>query len=425
MQLNKLFVQGIYGELYRLYRWHERPILGPIQPENLSDKCTASRFVRRLSMEHADWLKVLCEMDAITANSDISLDHSQRDVINLVMRGRLIAYSLGSLDVHNMGDYPIINAPQGVQYHFILASLLLLSESDEVKSFRNEWQQAEAFLEALALSDEQLDMLISGLELRAWPNRADRIESLKTAFSMGQIAVVIVRDSVVVPPKRSPEDLPVEYYSPKPYTLGSHEEPGYVPPENPHAGLHNQEELTPDFTTSAESFKTTRQVDMRNLSPEDKVVREALKEQGWKEYKVEEILTSGDQFSLEKMDKGDKLYGFVTGGRDISTLDNKAYWLDEKSLADVETEFFRQGYWDKEGVKGYLALPCFNRANDMITVELTEDQTVVKSTIGKATELLRYDGADGYTTGILNKTMNGGGTQISPNARRLTLLSGK
>jgi len=182
-------------------------------------------------MEHADWLNVLREMDAITANSNISLDHSQRDVINLVMRGRLIAYSLGSLDVHNMGDYPIINTPQGVQYHFILSSLLLLSESDEVKSFRNEWQQAEEFLETLALSDEQLAMLISGLELRAWPNRADRVESLKTAFAMGQIAVVIVRDSVVVPPKRGPEDLPVEEYTPKPYTLGPHEEPGYVPPQ--------------------------------------------------------------------------------------------------------------------------------------------------------------------------------------------------
>ena len=232
-------------------------------------------------------------MDAITANSDISLDHSQHDVINLMMRGRLIAYSLGNFDVDNMGDYPVINAPEGVQYHFVLASLLLLSESDEVKSFRNEWQQAEEFLETLALTDDQLGMLISGLKLRAWPNRADRIKSLKTAFAMGQIAVVIIRDSVVVPPKRSPEDLPVEYYTPKPYTLGPHEEPGYEPPENPHSGLHNQEALTPDFSTSAESFKTTRQVDMRNLSPEDEIVSEALDEQGWTKDKVKQVLKSG------------------------------------------------------------------------------------------------------------------------------------
>jgi len=376
-------------------------------------------------MEHADWLNVLRGMDAITANSDISLSDSQHDVINLLMRGRLIAYSLGNIDLNSMGDYPIINAPQGVQYHFILPGMLLLSEPNEVKSFRNEWQQSEAFIEKLALSDEQLAMLIPGLGLRAGPTRADRIDSLKTAFAMGQIAVVITRDSMVVPKRKGPEDLPVEEYTPKPYTLGPHEEPGYVPPENPHSGLHNREELTPDFNTSVESFKTTRQVDMKNLSPEDDVARKALKVQGWGEDKIEEVLTSGDQFTLEEMDKGDKLYGFITGGRDISTLDNKAYWLDKNGFGDVEAEFFRQGHWDREGVKGYLALPCFNRANDMITVELTESQTVVKSTIGKATELLKYTGENGYTTGTLGKIMGGGGTQISPNARKLTLISGK
>jgi len=424
MQLNKLFVQGIYGELYRLYRWHERPILGPIQPENLSDKCTASRFVRRLRMEHADWLNVLREMDAITANSDISLDHSQRDVINLVMRGRLIAYSLGSLDVHNMGDYPIINTPQGVQYHFILASLLLLSESDEVKSFRNEWQQAGKFLEALALTDEQLSMLISGLKLRAWPNRGDRIESLKTAFAMGQVAVVIVRDSVVVPPKRGPEDLPVEYYTPKPYTLGPHEEPGYEPPENPHAGLHNQEALTPDFTTSAESFKTTRQVDMDNLSMEDKATRKALTDQGWKEKKVKQVLKSGDNFTETSYQLNDKLYGFNTAGC-ARKLDNSAYLLDEAGMSDVKGKYFKQGHWDKEGIKDYLALPCFNAASQIDVMEVTKPTTGIQSTIGKATELLRYDGADDYTTGTIGKIMGGGGRQITLDTSALKLLSGK
>jgi len=375
-------------------------------------------------MEHADWLKVLREMDAITVNSDISLDYSQRDVINLVIRGRLIAYSLGSLDVHNMGDYPIINTPQGVQYHFILSSLLLLSESDEVKSFRNEWQQAGEFLETLALSDEQLGMLISGLKLRAWPNQADRIDSLKTAFAMGQIAVVIIRDSVVVPPKRSPEDLPAEYYSPKPYTLGPHEEPGYEPPENPHAGLHNQEALTPDFTTSAESFKTTRQVDMKNLSQEDKATRKALKAQNWDKRKVEQIIKAGDDFTETSYETGDKLYGFNTAGR-ARSLDNSAYLLDETGMDDVKEKYFKQDYWDKEGVKDYLALPCFNQASTIDVMEVIEPTTGVQSTIGKATELLRYDGVDGYTTGTIGKIMGGGGTQITLDTSALKLLPGK
>jgi hypothetical protein len=44
---------------------------------------------------------------------------------------------------------------------------------------------------------------------------------------------------------------------------------------------------------------------------------------------------------------------------------------------------------------------------------LTESHTVVESTIGKATELIQYKGADGYSTGILGKIMGGGGTQIA------------
>ncbi len=83
--------------------------------------------------------------------------------------------------------------------------------------------------------------------------------------------------------------------------------------------------------------------------------------------------------------------------------------MDKDGFTDVEKRFFKQGHWDKEGVKDYLALPCFNRANAMMTVELTENQTAVKSTIGKATELLKYTGENGYTTGTLGKIMGGGG----------------
>ena len=412
LALHKLFVQGIYGQLYRLYRWYERPILGSIQPERLSDQWAASEFVRRLRMEHADWLQVLHDMDAITANSQRSLYYSQKDVTNLVLQERLIAYSLGHLGVYNMGDYPIINAPQGVKYHFILANLLLVSEADEVKSFRNEWQQAAAFIEALALTDEQLEQLISGLNLRAGPNRADRIKSLQIAFAMGEIAVVITRDSVVVPKRKGPEDLPAEYYSPKPYTLGPHEEPGYVPPENRHSGLHNQAALAPDFNTSAESFKTTRQVDMKNLSPEDDAAAEALDDQGWNKDKVKQVLKSGNNFTETPFNPGDKLYGFNTTGRPRN-LDNSAYLLDEASMDDVKSKYFKQGHWDKEGVKDYLALPCFNQASTIDVMTVTKPTTGIQSTIGKATERLRYDGADGYTTGTMGKIMGGGGRQIT------------
>ncbi|MCF6258054.1 MAG: hypothetical protein L3K25_17445 [Gammaproteobacteria bacterium] len=51
--------------------------------------------------------------------------------------------------------------------------------------------------------------------------------------------------------------------------------------------------------------------------------------------------------------------------------------------------------------------------------------TGIQSKIGKATELLRYDGADGYTTGTLGKIMGGGGQQITLDTSVLKLLPGK
>ncbi len=58
-------------------------------------------------------------------------------------------------------------------------------------------------------------------------------------------------------------------------------------------------------------------------------------------------------------------------------------------------------------------------------MEVTMPTTGIQSKIGKATELLRYDGADGYTTGTLGKIMGGGGQQITLDISALKLLSGK
>ncbi len=69
-----------------------------------------------------------------------------------------------------------------------------------------------------------------------------------------------------------------------------------------------------------------------------------------------------------------------------------------------------------------LALPCFNRANTIDVMEVTEETTGLKSTIGSATELLRYDGANGYSTGTYGKIMKGGGTQITIDTSKIKLI---
>ena len=94
-------------------------------------------------------------------------------------------------------------------------------------------------------------------------------------------------------------------------------------------------------------------------------------------------------------------------------------------MQDVREKYFKQGHWDREGVKDYLALPCFNAASSIDVMEVIEPTTGIRAKIGKATELLRYDGADGYTTGTLGKIMGGGGHQITLDTSALKLLSGK
>lgn len=197
-----------------------------------------------------------------------------------------------------------------------------------------------------------------------------------------------------------------------------------IPLRNPHQGLHNRDDLTPDLTTSANSFKTARKVDMRNLSEKDEITEKALINQGWKDNKIKQVLESGDDFTSKSYEVGDKMYGFNTAGRGRA-LDNSAYLLDEKAYQNVLKEYYKQGHWDKEGIKDYLALPCFNEASQIDVMEVTKPAIGVQSTIGKAAELIRYQGADDYTTGTLGKIMGGGGTQTTIDPSALKILTGQ
>jgi len=163
---------------------------------------------------------------------------------------------------------------------------------------------------------------------------------------------------------------------------------------------------------------------MDDLSEADEIVEQALRKQGWNEDKVKQVLKSGDGFIETPLKTEAKLYGFNTAGRPRN-LDNSAYLLDEAGMQDVREKYFKQGHWDREGVKDYLALPCFNAASSIDVMEVIEPTTGIRAKIGKATELLRYDGTDGYTTGTLGKIMGGGGSQITLDTSTLKLLPGK
>ncbi|BEU03748.1 hypothetical protein OAG1_25480 [Agarivorans sp. OAG1] len=172
----------------------------------------------------------------------------------------------------------------------------------------------------------------------------------------------------------------------------------------------------------AKNFKTVRQVDLDNLSDADANAANLLEKQGWPEDKIEEVLSSGDNFRIKEIRAGDKLYGFNTKGfeKDLKT---SAYWMDEAGLQQMKSKHYDGTNWDHEGVKNSMALPCFNRANTIEEVMVTKDQSIVESTIGKATELIQYSEANKYDTGLLGKIMPGGGTQIA--ADPTTLIKSK
>jgi hypothetical protein len=91
----------------------------------------------------------------------------------------------------------------------------------------------------------------------------------------------------------------------------------------------------------------------------------------------------------------------------------------ERGFDDVQSKFQRDGMWDRQGIKNYLALPCFNRADGVVQVTVTRDCLGVQSTMGPATENVSYITADG-TVVPAALSMPGGGQQLSPPVGSIT-----
>jgi len=175
-------------------------------------------------------------------------------------------------------------------------------------------------------------------------------------------------------------------------------------------GLHNQ-----DWDkVLVKDFKTSKTVDLNNLSPKEKEVYNVMITQGRSDDEIKQLLESGDNFEIIKFSKGDKIYGLDSIENPYGTK-GQSYmcWMDEKSYLDVKNDFYNGSGWDKQGAKNYLALPCFNRAEivDMSVVEV--DHIGIKSTIIDATEQLGYEKGN-FSTGLFLNSMEGGGKQLTP-----------
>jgi len=193
-----------------------------------------------------------------------------------------------------------------------------------------------------------------------------------------------------------------------------------TPPGNPHPGLHNRN--WDDVNVKDESFSPVRNVDMDNLSEVDAKAYDVLKDQGKNDKDIEQLLNSGNGFHTKELNSGDVLYGFDSKSNPYGTKNKKSmYWLDEEGYQVIKKDYYKDGVWNKEGVKNHLALPCYNRADVIDKATVTQSHTVIESTVGKATEQIGYTNND-YTTGLLGKIMPGGGTQITPDSKSISTV---
>ena len=233
MQLHKIVVEGSFGHLYRLHLPYEDPIDSSIDPKDFWDPVSAHTFVWKLQVNNEKWLRILSAA-VYPPDRHVNGVELRGAAIKLLVLGILNIYPLPHLRGYvQEANYLLIDAPHGVQYHFIPSSLLVVQELPEVRFFKSEPEPATQFIEQLALTDEQLSDVICDLPLRFGlksPDRPTRITGLVHAMCNGDVAVVVERPNRVPPRKKGPEELPVEYYIPKLYTLGPHEEPGYEPP---------------------------------------------------------------------------------------------------------------------------------------------------------------------------------------------------
>ncbi len=232
MRRHKIIVRCLFGHHYRLHLPSETPVHRSIEPKDLRDKVSAHTFVWGLQVDDEQWLRILSAADY---RPDRHLDRIERRkaVIALLVRGIINIYPLTHLKKLDQEDrYLNIDAPGGVQYHFIPSTVLVMRELPEVKFFNSEPKSATQFVEQLALTDEQLADAVRDLPLffgLKSAKRTTRIAGLVHAMSDGKVAVVVEHPSMTPPRRKGPEDLPVEDYTPKPYTLGPHEESGYEP----------------------------------------------------------------------------------------------------------------------------------------------------------------------------------------------------
>jgi hypothetical protein len=152
--------------------------------------------------------------------------------------------------------------------------------------------------------------------------------------------------------------------------------------------------------------------DVKKLNAEQRKVYDFLFSQGWSEDKVEEIMLSGTEYQVVEMKAGQILIGFTSRG--YPKQYSSPYWSDSAEGQRLQAKYYRNGVWDKQGVKDELALPCKNRADAISMTTLKQDCKVLAAKVNPAAENTFYYRRYPGEVIEVPSTMPGCGAQCTP-----------
>lgn len=188
----------------------------------------------------------------------------------------------------------------------------------------------------------------------------------------------------------------------------------------PNGALHNRDWAKIDVR----DFEARRSegLDMRRLSESDQQAAKILEGAGYSRPKIQQVLNSGREFAPRQLKQGEPMYAFDSADY-VGKDGDSPFWLDQSGFDDVRAKFERDGVWDRQGVKDYLALPCFNKADGIVQGTVARDCVGIESTVGPATENVSYTALDG-TVVPGAPSLPGGGLQLSPPVGSILPLGG-
>ena len=110
------------------------------------------------------------------------------------------------------------------------------------------------------------------------------------------------------------------------------------------------------------------------------------------------------------------MYKFSSSGRDEASAPDSPYYTDQAGFDNLKADHYDDATdtWDGKGVKNDIALPCYNSADTVWRGTLNSDQTLLTSTTNPATETVTMTNADGSVAGVFQRSMQGGGAQVTP-----------